>query len=111
MQVVDECTAAHEKLDFLQAGRVAYDFFWNQFADWYVEASKTRLYGQDAARAAAARQVIRRPRQVCCVQALRGNWQLHSDGGCGAVRSTCMARNNPPSMSQRRDLHAMVTRC
>lgn len=57
VQVVDECTAAHEKLDFLQAGRVAYDFFWNQFADWYVEASKTRLYGQDPERAAAARQV------------------------------------------------------
>ena len=55
---MDECTAAHEKLDFLQAGRVAYDFFWNQFADWYVEASKTRLYGQDPDRAATSRQVM-----------------------------------------------------
>ena len=57
LQAVDECTAAHERLDFIQAGRVAYDFFWNQFADWYVEAAKTRLYGSDAGRAATSRQV------------------------------------------------------
>ena len=54
---MDKCTAAHEKLDFIQAGRVAYDFFWDQFADWYVEASKTRLYSSDASRAAMAREV------------------------------------------------------
>ena len=54
---MDECTAAHEKLDFIQAGRVAYDFFWNQFADWYVEAAKTRLYSSDPARAAMTREV------------------------------------------------------
>ena len=61
VQAVDECTAAHERLDFIQAGRVAYDFFWNQFADWYVEAAKTRLYGEDKGRAAMARQVRHLP--------------------------------------------------
>lgn len=25
-----------------------YEFFWNDFADWYIEASKARLYSDDA---------------------------------------------------------------
>ena len=40
------------------AGRDAYEFFWNDFADWYIEASKTRMYGGDAAAAAQTRRVL-----------------------------------------------------
>ena len=54
---MDDCTAAQERLDFSAAGRQMYDFFWNQFADWYVEAAKTRLYSDKPEAAAAARQV------------------------------------------------------
>ena len=56
-QAVDSCTAALERLDFSAAGRQTYGFFWNQFADWYVEAAKTRLYSSNPEAAAAARQV------------------------------------------------------
>ena len=54
---MDEITSAQERLDFGVAGRVLYTFFWDQFADWYVEAAKTRLYGEDKAAAATTRQV------------------------------------------------------
>ena len=53
LQVVDEVTAAQERLDFGAVGRLIYDFFWNQFADWYIEAAKVRLYGHDASQASA----------------------------------------------------------
>ena len=58
-QVVDRVTAAQERLDFGEAGRAVYDFFWSQFADWYIEAAKTRLYGGDAAAAQTTRAVRR----------------------------------------------------
>lgn len=57
-QVSDDCTTALERMDFSAAGRQSYDFFWSQFADWYVEAAKTRLYSDDSQRASAARQVL-----------------------------------------------------
>ena len=50
-------TAAHEKYDFGDAGRLLYDFFWGEFADWYIEAAKARLYGDDQQAAAQTRQV------------------------------------------------------
>ena len=57
MQVVDRVTAAQQRLDFGEAGRAVYDFFWSQFADWYIEAAKTRLYSEDAAAARTTRAV------------------------------------------------------
>jgi valyl-tRNA synthetase len=44
------------------AGSKVYEFFWDQFADWYIEISKTRLYegagGQNEAEAQASRRVL-----------------------------------------------------
>ena len=45
-------------LEIAQAGRDVYEFFWNDFADWYIEASKTRMYGDDTAAAARTRRVL-----------------------------------------------------
>ncbi len=50
-------TAAHERLEFGETGRAFYDFFWSQYADWYIESAKTRLYGADADAAATTRAV------------------------------------------------------
>ena len=57
LQVVDRSSAAHERHDFGDAGRLLYDFCWGEFADWYIEAAKARLYGQDPAAALQTRQV------------------------------------------------------
>ena len=42
---------AIELYKFNEAAQAVYDFFWNDFCDWYVEASKISLYsGDDAAK-------------------------------------------------------------
>lgn len=67
--IVSEChnlvasvTADIEKYQLGSAGSNIYTFLWDQYADWYIEISKTRLYesagGGDAAQAKAARKVL-----------------------------------------------------
>ena len=41
-----------------EAGRQLYDFFWSEYADWYVEAAKIRINGDSAEDAQATRQVV-----------------------------------------------------
>ncbi len=43
---------------FGDTGRQIYEFLWDEFAAWYLEASKARLYGDDAVAAAAARATL-----------------------------------------------------
>lgn len=57
-ETVIQSTKAHEKLDLGEAGRILYEFIWSDFADWYVETAKSRLYGDDPAAANTARQVL-----------------------------------------------------
>ncbi|KAL3698531.1 hypothetical protein R1sor_012607 [Riccia sorocarpa] len=42
--LIDAVTTSYDKYDFGEVGRALYEFFWSDFADWYIEASKTRLY-------------------------------------------------------------------
>ncbi|XP_059623090.1 valine--tRNA ligase, chloroplastic/mitochondrial 2 isoform X2 [Cornus florida] len=42
--LVDMVTTSYDKYFFGDVGREIYDFFWGDFADWYIEASKARLY-------------------------------------------------------------------
>lgn len=55
--MVDRVTGAQERLEFGEAGRAFYEFFWAQYADWFIESAKPRLYGGDARAAAATRAV------------------------------------------------------
>ena len=41
-----------------EAGRQLYEFFWNEYADWYIEASKIRISGDSITDAQATRQVL-----------------------------------------------------
>ena len=41
-----------DRFRFGEAGRALHDFLWTEFFDWYVEAAKIRLYGDDPAAAA-----------------------------------------------------------
>uniref|UniRef100_A0A0E0E7R2 valine--tRNA ligase n=1 Tax=Oryza meridionalis TaxID=40149 RepID=A0A0E0E7R2_9ORYZ len=50
-ELIDRVSTSYDKFFFGDAAREIYDFFWGDFADWYIEASKTRLYhsGDDSA--------------------------------------------------------------
>ena len=43
---------------FGEAGRQIRDFLWGEFCDWYIEISKTRLYGDDPAAKTLTQQVL-----------------------------------------------------
>lgn len=57
-ETVNQSIRAHERYDFSEAGRLMYDFIWSDFADWYVETAKSRLYGDDAKAAETTRAVL-----------------------------------------------------
>jgi valyl-tRNA synthetase len=57
-RTVAEVTRLFDAYQFGEAGRVLYEFLWSELADWYVEACKVRLYGDDRAAAQVARQVL-----------------------------------------------------
>ena len=56
--LVAEATRLIDAYQFGEAGRQIKDFFWSEFADWYIEIAKIRLYGDDAEAADTARQVL-----------------------------------------------------
>ena len=46
LKTADTAIAVYRFNDYAQAG---YEFFWNDFCDWYIEASKLSLYSKDEA--------------------------------------------------------------
>ena len=57
-RTTDDTTRALERFEFGEAARGLYEFFWNEFADWYIEAAKVRLQGTDEVAQAAVRQTL-----------------------------------------------------
>ncbi|KGK91218.1 valyl-tRNA synthetase [Desulfosporosinus sp. HMP52] len=44
---VENVTKALENFDLGEAGRLLYEFIWNEFCDWYIELTKPRLYNKE----------------------------------------------------------------
>jgi valyl-tRNA synthetase len=44
---IDEVTAEYDAFQFSNAAKTLYAFLWNEVCDWYIEALKLRLYGDD----------------------------------------------------------------
>ena len=44
---VENVTQALENFDLGEAGRLLYEFIWNEFCDWYIELTKPRLYNKE----------------------------------------------------------------
>ncbi len=57
-RVTGEVTGLFESYQYGEAGRRINDFLWSEFCDWYIEACKIRLYGDDAADRAAAQATL-----------------------------------------------------
>jgi valyl-tRNA synthetase len=45
--VTKDVTKLLEKFELGEAGRLIYDFIWNEFCDWYIELAKKRLYDHE----------------------------------------------------------------
>ncbi len=56
--VQNESTRLIETWQLGEAGRQLYEFLWNEYCDWYIEAAKVRLYEGTPAEAAATCQVL-----------------------------------------------------
>ncbi|EXC20642.1 Valine--tRNA ligase [Morus notabilis] len=56
--LIDAVTASYDKFFFGDVGREMYDFFWADFADWYIEASKARLYHSGGYSVASVSQAV-----------------------------------------------------
>jgi len=46
--VIAGVNEAYGRWDFGEGTRQIHDFLWSEFADWYIEATKNALYGEDA---------------------------------------------------------------
>jgi valyl-tRNA synthetase len=58
--LIADVTELFDTYQYGEAGRRINDFLWSEFCDWYIEACKIRLYGQDiAARATAQATLVR----------------------------------------------------
>ena len=53
-----EVDAAYGRYDWPVVARGLYHFVWDELADWYLEAVKVRVYGDDQAAAEVARRVL-----------------------------------------------------
>ena len=47
-QLIEQVTRLIESFQYGEAGRQIRDFLWDEFCDWYIEATKVRLYDDDA---------------------------------------------------------------
>ena len=50
-RTVRDVTENLDKFELGEAGRMIYEFIWNEFCDWYIELTKARLYDKENARA------------------------------------------------------------
>ncbi|MBX6377742.1 MAG: valine--tRNA ligase [Clostridia bacterium] len=58
-RTVEAVTDLLERFELGEAARAAYDFFWDELCDWYLELAKPRLYGREGERARfAARHTL-----------------------------------------------------
>ncbi len=57
-QTVRDVTNMLENYELGEAGRLLYEFIWNEFCDWYIELAKARLYNHEAAEARATAQSV-----------------------------------------------------
>jgi valyl-tRNA synthetase len=56
--VTASVTELFDSYQYGEAGRRIHDFLWSEFCDWYIEAGKIRLYGDDVAARATAQATL-----------------------------------------------------
>lgn len=66
---IENTTEALENFDLGEAGRLLYEFIWNEFCDWYIELTKPRLYNKEEA-------LARHTAQSVLLEVLQGTLRL-----------------------------------
>ncbi|QJW45897.1 valine--tRNA ligase [bacterium BFN5] len=57
-KTINEVTRNLERFELGEAGRVLYEFIWNEFCDWYIEMAKPRLYNKEDQDSRATAQYV-----------------------------------------------------
>jgi valyl-tRNA synthetase len=57
-RLIESVTRLMDAYQYGEAGRQLYEFLWGEYADWYIEIAKIRLYGADARAQATARRML-----------------------------------------------------
>ena len=57
-RTAQDVTANLEKFELGEAGRLIYEFIWNEFCDWYIELAKARLYDKENLRPRQTAQYV-----------------------------------------------------
>ncbi|ABR47602.1 valyl-tRNA synthetase [Alkaliphilus metalliredigens QYMF] len=57
-QVTKEVTENMDKFELGMAAQKIYDFIWSEYCDWYIELTKTRLYGENEDKRKAAQYTL-----------------------------------------------------
>ncbi|MBF8419436.1 MULTISPECIES: valine--tRNA ligase [Heyndrickxia] len=57
-ETIETVTKLADKYEFGEAGRMLYNFIWDDFCDWYIEMAKLPLYSEDEAAKKTARSVL-----------------------------------------------------
>ena len=57
-ETIDSIEAGYREYRFNEVAQRLYDFFWSDYCDWFVEASKTEIFSEDDARKASALAVM-----------------------------------------------------
>ncbi|MEG6584024.1 valine--tRNA ligase [Dendrosporobacter sp. 1207_IL3150] len=57
-KTVTDVTRNLERFELGEAGRLLYEFIWNEFCDWYIEMAKPRLYNKEDGEARGTAQYV-----------------------------------------------------
>jgi len=49
-ETIDAIDSAYREYRFNEVAQRLYDFFWSDYCDWFVEAAKTEIFGEDEAK-------------------------------------------------------------
>ena len=57
-ETIDAIDSAYREYRFNEVAQRLYDFFWSDYCDWFVEAAKTEIFGEDEAKKKSALAVM-----------------------------------------------------
>ncbi len=57
-ETIDAVEMAYREYQFNTVAQRLYDFFWSDYCDWFVEAAKTEIFGEDQSRKGSALAVM-----------------------------------------------------